>query len=337
MDPLKPADPRTLGDIELHGVLGEGGMGKVYYGMTPDGVRVAVKVIHAHLADRHDVRARFDREVAALRMVQGPRVAVLLDAAEPGAERPWLAMEYVRGMNLRDHVEANGPLTADMGAALGELLAEALTEIHTAGLLHRDFKPANILLGRDGPKVIDFGLVALTESASELTGSTDRLGTPVCMPPEQAESARDLTPAADVYGLGASLLFALTGHYPYDPGPPAPLLRAITDPDTPPNLFGLPTALVPVVGAMLAHDPQERPTTAEASKALRSLIDASVTAARVHLVSLTYVEQPDDPPVDVEPPPAPPRPRRGEQRVPGLVVSRLADRLRSGYDRGGLL
>lgn len=337
MEPLKPADPPVLGDIELHGVLGEGGMGKVYFGVTPDGLRVAVKVIHPHLADRTDVRARFDREIAALRMVQGPRVAVLVDAAGPEAEQPWLAMEYVRGQNLRDHVETDGPLTADMGAALGELLAEALAEIHAAGLLHRDLKPANILLGRDGPKVIDFGLVALTESASDLTGTASPLGTLICMPPEQAESARDVTRAADVYGLGATLLFALTGHYPYEPGPAVPVLRAITDLDTPPDLSGLPADLAPLITAMLAHDPAARPTTAEVAKALRSRIASSITAARVHLVSLTYVEQAGDPPVDVAPPPPPARPRRDGHPLPTLVVARLADRLRSGYDRGGVL
>lgn len=90
MDPLKPADPRTLGDIELHGVLGEGDMGKAYFAVTSGGARVAVKVIHAHLADRAGIRARFDREIDALGMAQGPRLAALVDAADPDVEQPWL-------------------------------------------------------------------------------------------------------------------------------------------------------------------------------------------------------------------------------------------------------
>ncbi|HEU5026813.1 MAG TPA: serine/threonine-protein kinase [Spirillospora sp.] len=333
MKPLEPSDPRTIGGIELHGRLGQGGMGVVYFGVTPDAEQVAVKVIRDGLADQDGIRERFDREVLAMGMVQGPRVAGLVAAAEPGADSPWLAMEYVRGETLKEYLEARSPLNAEMGAALGVMLAEALAGIHAAQILHRDLKPGNILLGPDGPKVIDFGLVDLADAES-LTRTGLRLGTPVFMPPEQVESAKDLTPAADVYSAGATLLYALTKHYPYGPMNEHALYFAIANPDRRPNMSGLPASLAPVVEAMLGHDPESRPTAAEASAEFRGVLVAaglSVRDARVHFATLTYVERPDDPPSDIEPPRRPARPRHRERSVPRPVVASLADRLAVAY------
>ena len=142
-------------------------------------------------------------------MVQGPRVASLIASSAPDEFPPWFAAEYVRGLTLTEYVAQYGPLPAELAAALGIGLAEALTAIHEAGILHRDLKPSNILLGRDGPKVIDFGLAALTAAPGDLTRTSETIGTPVCMAPEQVNSAKDLTTAADVYSLGAVLVFAL--------------------------------------------------------------------------------------------------------------------------------
>jgi serine/threonine protein kinase len=215
VEALKPADPAELGGIALRGRLGSGGMGTVYYGVTSDGEQVAVKMIRAELLEKSEVLGRFDREATAIGMVQGPRVANLIAASSPDETPPWFAVEYVRGLTLSEYVSERGPFTATMGATLGAGLAEALTAIHQAGILHRDLKPSNILLGRDGPKVIDFGLAALTAAPGDLTRTADTIGTPVCMAPEQVRSARDLTTEADVYSFGVVLLFALTGHYPY--------------------------------------------------------------------------------------------------------------------------
>lgn len=338
MKPLQPNDPRQVGGIRLHGRLGTGGMGTVYFGVTSDAEQVAVKVIRDAYADKSDVRERFDREISALGMVQGPRVASLVAASEPGAEHPWLAMEYVRGLSLKEYVNDHGQLAADMGASLGELLLEALAAIHQAGLLHRDLKPGNIMLGADGPKVIDFGLVALTEGEAdlELTASGVLLGSPVCMSPQQFESPKGLTPAADVYSLGASLLFALTKHYPYERDSINALRYAVTQASVAPDLSGVPPALEPIVEAMLAYEPEERPDLDKAAVKFREFLDATglpARTARMQLAALTYIERPSDPPADAEPPPRPRRLRPHETPAISPLVGELAERLRSAYAR----
>lgn len=336
MELLKPADPTKLGGITLRGRLGQGGMGTVYYGVLPDGEQVAVKMIRDDRMERSGVLDRFDREALAIGMVQSPRVANLVGASAPGEAPPWFAVEYVRGLTLAEYVIERGPLPADMGAALGIGLAEALAEIHRADILHRDLKPSNILLGADGPRVIDFGLAALTEAQGDLTRTSEIIGTPACMAPEQAHSARDLTRAVDVYSLGVVLLFAVTGHYPYQrPTAPA-MLFAIADPATPPDLSGLPDALKDLVMDMLTKSPDERPSLDEVTAALtKALVDGGLgdpsTASR-RLAGLTYVERDDDPN-----PPEPPRarpPRLPENpRVPSPLVQRIADTLRRDYGR----
>ena len=112
VEPLKPADPTELGGIALRGRLGAGGMGTVYYGVTPDGEQVAVKTIRADLLENPEARGRFDREVLVIGMVQGPRVANLVAASPPGEAPPWFAAEYVRGRTLSEYVTDYGPLPA---------------------------------------------------------------------------------------------------------------------------------------------------------------------------------------------------------------------------------
>ena len=336
MEPLKPADPTELGGIVMRGRLGQGGMGTVYYGVMPDGEQVAVKMIREDRMERSGVLGRFDREALAIGMVQGPRVANLVRASEPGETPPWFAVEYVRGLTLAEYVSERGPLAAGPGAALGVGLAEALAAIHQADILHRDLKPSNILLGVDGPRVIDFGLAALTETPSSLTRTSEVIGTPVCMAPEQARADRDLTPAVDVYALGAVLLFTLTGRYPYQrPTVPA-MLFAIADPATPPDLSGLPEMLAGPIAGLLAKSPDARPSldevTATFTKALAECGLTDPGEAQRRLAGVTYVERDDDPP-----PPEPPRsrPRRlpDDPRVPSLLVQRVADTLRRDYSR----
>ncbi|GII75678.1 hypothetical protein Sru01_06600 [Sphaerisporangium rufum] len=334
MQPLDRSDPVEIGPVTLRGRLGSGGMGRVYYGVTEGYEPVAVKVIREELAGRAEVRARFARETEALRTVRSAHLAALVDASGPDEEPPWVAIEYVRGVSLRDLVDARGPLDPAHAATLGLLLADALRDVHRAGLLHRDLKPGNVLLGRDGPRLIDLGLVAFAEGPTDLTTSESTLGTPACMSPEQVNTPKRVTAATDVYSLGATLLFALTEHYPYDAANVAALFMNIVNPDVPPDLTGVPAELEPLLAAMLRHDPAARPTVPEVYAALKEHATAggvALPAAVRRLAVATYVERDTDPP-DTDRPPPRPRPRDlSEVVAPGSVVARLAERLRDQY------
>ncbi|MFJ2510818.1 protein kinase [Streptomyces griseoviridis] len=286
--PLSPDDPSELGGYELLGRIGQGGMGQVYLGESPGGEPAAVKVIKPSLVDS-ETRSRFAQEVEILKTLWGARIAALLDA-DPEAERPWLATEYVEGLDLSRHVAAHGPLPALLTAALGATLAEALATVHRQGLLHRDLKPANVLLGPNGPKVIDFGLAVFAESNVSLTAPHTVVGTPSCMPPEQANGEKPLTPAVDVYALGAVLLFAASGHPPYRADNIHLLFHHVVDPSFTPDLSGTPDELVPLLSAMLAHRPQDRPDLTEVVRRCRELIESrgmKVAQARRRLTTYT--------------------------------------------------
>lgn len=311
-------------------------MGAVYFGVTADGEQVAVKVIRDAMVGHDLVRERFDREIKVMDLVHGPGVAGLVAAAAEGEEPPWLAIEYVRGLTLREYVERRGTLAATMGAALGDLLAEALIAVHAADLLHRDLKPGNILLGPEGPKIIDFGLAGLLDALEdqELTSTGEIFGTPVTMSPEQAASAKNLTPAADVYSLGATLIYALAGHFPYERPNRYALFNAIADSAVAPDLSGLPVTLGPMIGAMVAHEPASRPTLVEAAGEFRRVCGEaglSPRDARVHLATLTFVRRDSDPPTDIDPPTRTRRRRPVTAPLPRPTVQALADRIRAAY------
>ncbi|UPZ28492.1 serine/threonine protein kinase [Streptomyces sp. LRE541] len=286
--PLSPDDPSELGGYELLGRIGQGGMGQVYLGESPGGEPAAVKVIKPSIVDS-ETRLRFAQEVEILKTIWGARIAALLDA-DPEADPPWLATEYVEGLDLSRHVASHGPLDALLTASLGATLAEALATVHKQGLLHRDLKPANVLLGPNGPKVIDFGLAVFAESSVSLTAANTVVGTPSCMPPEQANGEKPLTAAVDVYALGAVLLFASTGHAPYRADNIHLLFHQVVDASIAPDLSGAPEELVPLLTAMLAHRPQDRPALDDVIRRCRALIEArglKVAQARRRLTNFT--------------------------------------------------
>ncbi|OLT35448.1 hypothetical protein BJF79_32335 [Actinomadura sp. CNU-125] len=156
MEPLRPGDPDRVGGYECVGRLGAGGMGQVFLARSDDGALVALKVVHADLADDPAFRARFARETAAMRRVSGSSIAPLLDTGD--VPRPWLAMAYLPGSSLDAAVARHGPLGVPATRRLGAALAEALAAIHRADVVHRDLKPANVLLTPGGPRVVDFGI-----------------------------------------------------------------------------------------------------------------------------------------------------------------------------------
>ncbi|MFJ4501891.1 bifunctional serine/threonine-protein kinase/ABC transporter substrate-binding protein [Streptomyces sp. NPDC088864] len=263
MRPLTPDDPRTVGTHRVLARLGAGGMGVVYLARTSGGQLVAVKVIRAEHAADPGFRARFRREAEAARRVTGPWVVPVTDA-DTEAREPWLTTVFEPGPSLAEVVLAEGPLPPATVRALGARLADALDTVHGAGLVHRDVKPANVLLALDGPRLIDFG-IARHQGATALTATDAVIGTPGYLAPEQASGGR-AGPACDVFALGCVLVYAATGRRPFgDGGAASVLFRTVHEP---PALDGLPPALLPLVEACLAKAPADRPTAREVARAL---------------------------------------------------------------------
>ncbi|WBO63466.1 serine/threonine-protein kinase [Streptomyces camelliae] len=213
MRPLGTGDPIRLGPYRLLGVLGEGGMGKVYVGQDHAGVVAAVKVLRPELAHDTGLAQRFVREALAAQAVRSPGVAAVLGAQTEGG-RLWIATEFLAGPTLDQIVERQGPLDDTGLRAMAASVARTLRDIHAAGFVHRDLKPPNIVLTTDGPRVIDFG-IARPEHGLTLTTTGQIPVTPGYGAPEQVLGHR-VTAAADVFSLGAVLVYAATGHRAFE-------------------------------------------------------------------------------------------------------------------------
>ncbi|KUN94725.1 serine/threonine-protein kinase [Streptomyces resistomycificus] len=263
---LRREDPRVVGSFKLHRRLGAGGMGVVYLGSDRKGQRVALKVIRPDLAEDQEFRSRFAREVSAARRIRGGCTARLV-AADLDADRPWFATQYVPGPSLHDKVVDEGPLGAADVAAVGAALSEGLVAVHEAGVVHRDLKPSNILLSPKGPRIIDFG-IAWATGASTLTHVGTAVGSPGFLAPEQVRGAT-VTPATDVFSLGATLAYASMGDSPFGHGSSEVMLYRVVHEEA--QLHGVPDALAPLVRACLAKDPEERPSTLQLSLRLKEI------------------------------------------------------------------
>ncbi|MFJ9630497.1 serine/threonine-protein kinase [Streptomyces sp. NPDC101175] len=263
---LRREDPRVVGSFRLHRRLGAGGMGVVYLGSDRKGQRVALKVIRPDLAEDQEFRSRFAREVSAARRIRGGCTARLV-AADLEADRPWFATQYVPGPSLHDKVADEGALGAAEVAAIGAALSEGLVAVHEAGVVHRDLKPSNILLSPKGPRIIDFG-IAWATGASTLTHVGTAVGSPGFLAPEQVRGAA-VTPATDVFSLGATLAYASTSDSPFGHGSSEVMLYRVVHEEA--QLHGVPDALAPLVRACLAKDPEERPSTLQLSLRLKEI------------------------------------------------------------------
>jgi len=258
MDDLRPEDPRRIGPYWLEGRLGSGGMGHVYLGRSPGGRHVAIKVIRAELAADAEFRARFAREVTAMRKVSGIFTAGVVDADLHGPT-PWLATSYVAGPSLADEVDAHGPLPPGAVLMLAAGLTEGLVAIHSAGLVHRDLKPSNVLLAEDGPRLIDFGISRSMDS-SALTRTGMVIGSPGFMSPEQARG-REAGPPSDIFSLGAVMAFAATGKEPFGTGSGETLLYRVVSGE--PDTEDIPRQIRPLAERCMIKDPRRRPTAVQ--------------------------------------------------------------------------
>ncbi|RJL32561.1 protein kinase domain-containing protein [Bailinhaonella thermotolerans] len=252
--PLTAADPERLGAYWLAGRLGSGGQGVVYEAYDDAGDRFAVKVLHGDFAGDAGARDRFAREVLATRRVAAFCTASVV-AVELDGPRPYVVSEYVSGPTLRDAVARDGPYSGGDLVRLATAIATALAAIHRADVIHRDLKPDNVLLGPDGPRVIDFGVARTGDMSLTTTGRV--AGTPAYMAPEVFVGHR-ATPAADVFAWGGVVLYAATGRDPFEGDTlGAVMYRVLTDV---PALDALPDPLRPLVAAALAKAPESRPS-----------------------------------------------------------------------------
>lgn len=306
MKPLGPGDPTAVAAYRLLGVLGGGGMGRVYLGQSLTGRRVAIKVIRAELAEDPVFRRRFAREVSAARSVNPLVTAAVVDA-DTDAASPWLATTFIDGPSLAQRVNAHGPLAPAAVLTLAAGLAEALASIHQVGLVHRDLKPSNVLLDHTGPHIIDFG-IARSSDASRLTMSLV-VGTPSYMAPERLRG-KQAGPAGDIFALGATLVFAATGrNLVADDTMYAQAMQIIKGRF---DLSAVPRPLRPFIVRCIGLEPKDRPTAAELTRIL-------VASGAMAAVPGWYGEDPRPPLPMITVPPSPRYARRAVLTLGGAA------------------
>ncbi|MED7930935.1 serine/threonine-protein kinase [Nonomuraea sp. LP-02] len=266
MSKLGKVGPYTL--VER---LGRGGMGEVYLATTRRGERIALKVLH-DLAEDETSRVRLEREVRALRRVESPYVAKVLDA-DLNCTRPYLVMEHIEGATLLEKVRQDGALDVAELVEMAQGIAAALAIIHAAGVVHRDLKPGNIIMSARGPVLIDFGIAQVLD-ATRLTMTGTFLGTPGYTAPEIFADEHVDSPA-DVHAWAATVAFAATGRPTFGRGTAEAQMYAVLNGQA--DLKGVPVELLPLVRAALNREPGKRPTAALLADRLSRL--ARVTSA----------------------------------------------------------
>ncbi|MGW1540309.1 serine/threonine-protein kinase [Streptomyces sp. NPDC002309] len=297
------------GRYRLLSPLGEGGMGTVW--RARDEVlnrEVAVKEVRAPAglpaSDVERMYARLEREAWAAARITDRNVVTVYDVATE-EDRPWIVMELVRGISLADLLDAEGPLPPQRAARIGAEVLSALRAAHEAGVLHRDVKPANVLLSNDGRVVLtDFG-IATVEGSSALTMTGEVVGSPEFLAPERA-LGRTPGPESDLWSLGVLLYAAVEGYSPFRQDTPLSTLRAIVDEELPPPHRAGP--LAPVVEGLLRKDPAERLSPERAEQDLR-LAAAGGTPRASTAPTTPYTPYPPTVAGHQQPrSPAPPRP-----------------------------
>ncbi|MEV3979275.1 protein kinase [Nonomuraea sp. NPDC049758] len=258
-----------VGPYSLVERLGRGGMGEVYLATTRRGEQVALKVLH-DLAEDEMSRVRLEREVRALRRVESPYVAKVLDA-DLSCARPYLVMEHIEGVTLLERVRQSGPLDLGQLVHMAQGIAAALAIIHAAGVVHRDLKPGNIIMGTEGPVLIDFGIAQVLD-ATRLTMTGTFLGTPGYTAPEIFADEQVDSPA-DVHAWAATVAFAATGRPTFGRGTAEAQMYAVLNGQA--DLKGVPVALLPLVRAALNREPGKRPTAALLADRLSRLAKAT--------------------------------------------------------------
>ncbi|WP_250447964.1 serine/threonine-protein kinase, partial [Actinotalea sp. C106] len=253
MERIGVAPGTEIGGYRVVSSLGQGGMGAVYRAVDGGGAPVALKLLHPHLGADPEARERLRREVAHLQRVRHPGVARVLDAEIESSEA-FVVTELVDGPDLAAHVRRHGPMPDAELADLADQLREALTEVHGAGVLHRDLTPGNVLISPRGAVLIDFGIAQAAEDP-RVTSVGMVVGTPGYLSPELLEGGEP-GEAADWWGWAAVLAFAATGRPPFGHRPVQSVLARAREGR--PDLEGVPPRTQATLRAALAGAPSAR-------------------------------------------------------------------------------
>jgi len=290
---MSAAAPDIAG-YRIDRLIGEGGFGQVWRA-TRDGTLVAIKVLHLELIRSHDAIVRFERELAATERLAHRHVVRALDHGTLADGRPYLVLEYIDGPSLRDVIHERGSLPPDEMLAILEPLCDALGAAHAMGLVHRDVKASNVILGHDAagtrPVLLDFGLVKLLDQDGPgLTSSRSMLGTPAAMAPEQMRG-QPVDARTDVYALGLLAYHMLTGAPAFGaPGVVQSYLQVHGPRPRPSAKIDIDPAIDEPIARALAPDPCSRfGDTREMFEALRAVIRPSRDGAEQDVVAM-YVE-----------------------------------------------
>ena len=309
---LRDTDPRQVSVYRLLGRLGEGGQGVVFLAEGPTGNPAAVKLLPPTTDPQ--VRSRFLKEVAAAQRVARFCTAQVLDAGI-FERRPFIVSEYVSGPSLVEVVEQFGPRGGGALERIAVATLTALGAVHAAGMVHRDFKPANVLLGPDGPVVIDFGLAAVPGMTTVFSGEV-AIGTPAFMAPEQLAATR-VTAAADMWSWAVTMVFAGTGELPFTGDSLTAMAYAILHAE--PHIGGLPEPLASLAYRCLNKDPAGRPS---ARDALGELVAAGARLVGPMPPMVSALAADEESSSSRRAPAMPPKPRRGSGD--GLIGARPA-------------
>lgn len=288
-EPTDPLIGALLGSsYRIERALACGGMGRLYEAShTRLPRRVAIKVLHEPHAQKRDAVRRFEREASALARIDSPHVLPVLDFVRTPDGRGAIVTPLLEGEDLQSLLERTGTLPPADAARIAREMCRGLAAAHAEGIVHRDLKPSNVFLVRRGGgppmvKLLDFGVAKLGQDDMTRTGVV--LGTPAYMAPEQASGSARVSPAADVYGVGAVLYRMLTGRMPYEGDDAAQVLRRLLDaaPKRPSAFRPVPSDLEAVVQRAMARDPSERfPSIAALGEALDALARPSAAPESV--------------------------------------------------------